>query len=174
MTSREEVKILKEKAIIFFVLCTVVRLLFEAMSENFYVNVSESLPLGLYIKASGKNFCKDDYIVYEPSEEVKEIIIKNGWGDGKRDFLKKVGAVEGEKYSIDTKTLRFEIEGKYIGQVIEKDKVGNELPKLRGDFEVPPNCILPIATSERSFDGRYSGTIPISRIKTRVVPLLTW
>ena len=86
MTSREGVKILKKKAIIFFVLCMVVRLLFEVIAENIYVNVSESLPLGLYIKASGKNFCKDDYIVYEPSEEVKEIIVKNGWGDGKRDF----------------------------------------------------------------------------------------
>ena len=105
---------------------------------------------------------------------LKTLIIENGWGDGKRDFLKKVGATEGEKYSIDAETLKFEIEGKYIGQVYETDNAGNVLPKLRGEFEVPKGYVLPIATSARSFDGRYSGAIPKSQIKARVVPILTW
>ena len=121
-----------------------------------------------------KEFRRGDYIVYEPSEEVKTLIVENGWGDGKRDFLKKVGATAGEKYSIDAETLKFEIEGKYIGQVYETDDAENVLPKLRGEFEVLKDYVLPIATSARSFDGRYSGAIPKSQIKARVVPILTW
>ena len=146
---------------------------FEAISEIFYLNVTSSLPRGLYMKVPCQKLSRGDYIIYEPSEEVKAIIIRNGWGNGKHDFLKKVGAVAGDKFSINADTLIFEIEGKYIGKVFEKDNVGNELPKLRGKFEVPQDCVLPIATNERSFDGRYSGAISTSQIKARVVPIFT-
>ena len=164
---------MKKKAIIFLTLCVAMHLGFEAISEIFYLNVTSSLPRGLYMKIPCQEISRGDYIIYEPSEEVKAIIIRNGWGNGKHDFLKKVGAVAGDKFSINADTLIFEIEGKYIGKVFEKDNVGHELPKLRGNFEVPKDCVLPIATSERSFDGRYSGTISTSQIKARVVPIFT-
>ena len=164
---------MKRKAIIFLTLCVAVGAGFWLLSEVFYVNVTESLPRGLYMRVPSENFKVGDYIVYEPSAEVKNLIVKNGWGSGKQDFLKKVGAVEGEKYKISTDTLSFEIEGKYIGRVFETDNKGNELPKLRGEFEVPQGYILPIATNERSFDGRYSGVISVSQIKAKVMPILT-
>lgn len=164
---------MRKKAIIFLMLCVAARLVFEGMSEIFYLNVTSSLPRGLYMKVSSKKLNRGDYIIYEPSEEVKAIIVRNGWGNGKHDFLKQVGAVSGEKYSINADTLTFEIEGEYIGKVFEKDNFGNELPKLRGNFEVPQDCVLPIATSERSFDGRYSGAISKNQIKARVIPIFT-
>lgn len=163
-----------KNAVIFLVICIAVSMGFEVVPKIFYVNVTSSLPRGLYLRVPKEEIKKGDYIVYEPSEEVKKIIIQNGWGNGKYDFLKKVGAVSGETYEIDEKTLTFEIGGKYIGQVYEKDNAGKEMPKLRGKFEVPQGYVLPIATSERSFDGRYSGAIEQSRIKAKVVPFLTW
>ena len=165
---------MNKKVVIFLGLFLVVNLMLEEMPKMIYFNVTTSLPQGFYLRIPCKECRRGDYIVYEPSEEVKTLIIKNGWGDGKRDFLKKVGATEGEKYSIESDTLRFEIEGKYIGQVCDTDNAGNVLPKLRGEFEVPKGYVLPIATSARSFDGRYSGAIPKSQIKARVVPILTW
>lgn len=164
---------MKKKAIIFLILCIAVHLGFEAISEIFYLNVTSSLPRGLYMKIPSQELNRGDYIIYEPTEEVKALIVKNGWGNGNHDFLKKVGAVAGDKFSISADTLIFEIEGKYVGKVFEKDNVGHKLPKLRGKFEVPQDCVLPIATSERSFDGRYSGAISKSRIKARVVPIFT-
>ena len=162
-----------KKAAIFLLICAVVRMTFEILPVIFYVNVTSSLPKGLYVRIPSGEFQREDYIVYEPSEEVKAIIVKNGWGDGKHDFLKKVGGIAGDKYSIDADTLIFEIGGKYIGQVYETDNAGNELPKLRGKFEVPNGYVLPVATSARSFDGRYSGVISERQIKARVVPILT-
>lgn len=162
------------KAAIFLAICVAVNMMFEIMPKIIYVNVTSSLPQGIYVRVPREEIKKGDYIVYEPSEEVKEMIIKNGWGDGKHDFLKKVGAVSGEKYTIDSETLAFEIDGKYVGQVYEKDNAGNELPKMRGKFEVPKGCVLPVATSARSFDGRYSGTIPESEIKAKVIPIFLW
>lgn len=163
-----------KKAVIFLAICLGINIAFEEVPKIFYVNVTSSLPCGVYLRVPKEEIKKGDYIVYEPSEEVKKIIIQNGWGNGKYDFLKKVGAVSGETYEIDEETLKFEIGGKYIGQVYEKDNAGNELPKLRGKFEVPQGYVLPIATSERSFDGRYSGVIEQSRIKAKVVPFLIW
>ena len=165
---------MKRKAMIFLGLCLAVGLMLEEMPKMIYFNVTSSLPQGFYLRIPCKDCRRGDYIVYEPSEEIKTLIIKNSWGDGKRGFLKKVGATAGEKYSVDAETLKFEIEGKYIGQVYETDNAGNVLPKLRGEFEVPKGYVLPIATSARSFDGRYSGAIPKSQIKARVVPILTW
>lgn len=155
-------------------MCVAISAVLRILPSILYLNVTESLPIGLYMRIPGKECRRGDYIVYEPPEEVKEIITKNGWGDGKREFLKKVGAVAGESYSIDEETLAFEAAGKYIGQVFEKDTLGHELPKLRGKFEVKTGYVLPIATSARSFDGRYSGEIPIEKIKARVVPIIIW
>ena len=163
-----------KKAVIVLSICVSVNVVFEVVPKIFYVNVTSSLPQGLYVRVPSQEIKTGDYIVYEPSEEVKKIIVRNGWGEGKYDFLKKVGAVSGEKYSIDNETLAFEIGGKYFGQVYEKDTAGNELPKLRGKFKVPQGYILPVATSARSFDGRYSGAIEISRIKAKVVPIFLW
>lgn len=152
-------------------LCVIARLSFEVMSDVFYLNVTPSLPTGLYMKIPGKEYQRGDHIVYEPSQSVKETVVQNGWGDGRHDFLKKVGAVEGETYSIDAETLIFEAAGKYVGMVYETDNRGNPLPKLRGEFVVPEGYVLPIAMSTRSFDGRYSGAIKKSQIKARVVPV---
>lgn len=137
------------------------------------MNVTESLPPGLYMKTFDNGYNCGNYIIYELPANVKKLIAKNEWGDGKHYFLKKLGAKAGEKYSIDSEKLTFEIEGKYIGKVFEKDSFGNELPKLRGNFEVPKDCVLPIVTNERSFDGRYTGVIPTSRIKAKVIPIFT-
>ena len=169
-----EAKALKKKVIIFLLMCAVAKIGFETLSEILYLNVSESLPLGLYLKISGENYQRGDYIVYEPTEEVKTIIIKNGWGDGKRTFLKKVGAIAGDSYSIDEETLKFEAAGKYIGQVCEMDTAGNKLPRLRGKFKVKEGNVLPVTMNSRSFDGRYTGEIAVKSIKTRVIPILTW
>ena len=165
---------MKKKAVIFLALCLAIEFIADETPKVFYLNVTESLPTGLYMRIPGKECRRGDYIVYEPSAEVKSLIIKNGWGDGNRDFLKKVGATAGEKYSVDATTLTFEVAGKYFGQVYETDNAGNELQKMRGEFEVPKGHVLPVATSARSFDGRYSGTIPKSRIRTRVVPVFIW
>lgn len=163
-----------KNAVTFLIICVIVQMTIEILPNIFYLNITSSLPKGIYVRIPGKECRRGDYIVYEPPEDIKNLIIKNGWGDGKRDFLKKVGGIEGDKYSVDVATLTFEIEGRYVGRVYETDNVGNELPKLRGEYKVPKGYVLPIATGARSYDGRYSGVVATSRIKARVVPILTW
>lgn len=80
---------MKKKVFIFLSLCEVIGICFAGMSELFYLNVTESLPQGLYMKAFDSKYNCGDYIIYEPPEDVKILIVKNEWGDGKHYFLKK-------------------------------------------------------------------------------------
>ena len=142
--------------------------------KMFFINTTSSLPVGLYVRIPGGEYRRGDYIVYEPDETTKTLVSGYGWHDTEpHTFLKIVGGVAGDRYSVDEKTKFFTIEGNYAGQVYETDSKGNSLPQIRGEFTVEQGRILPIATNPRSFDGRYTGTIPITSIKAKVMPLLT-
>ena len=139
----------------------------------FYINVSKSLPRGLYMKIPSKNLEVGDYVVYEPPPTVKNIVEKNHWNDGDvRYFSKKVGAVGGDTYEIKSNGDFF-VNGKFYAKTLEEDGMGNKLPKLRGKFKVPDGYFLPLGIAEKSFDGRYTGVIAESRVKSRVIPIWT-
>ena len=145
--------------------------LFQSLSYFFFLNITDSLPLGLYLRIPGREFQCGDYIVYEPSEEVQRMVADYGWGDGNHVFLKQIGAVAGEHYAVHEATHEFTVEGMCRGRVFDTDTQGQPLPRLRGEFIVPEGHILPVATNPRSFDGRYTGTIPVDSIRTKVIPL---
>ena len=155
-----------------FGLCLLVAaIFFQGLSYFFFLNITDSLPLGLYLRIPGKDFQCGDYIVYEPPEEVRRMVADYGWGDGNHVFLKQIGAMAGEHYAVHGENLDFSIEGKLRGRVFDTDNQGHPLPKLRGEFVVPEGHVLPVATNPRSFDGRYTGTIPIGSIQAKVIPL---
>ena len=155
-----------------FGLCLIISAaLFQGFSYFFFINITDSLPVGLYLRMPQGDFQRGDYIVYEPSEEVRRMVADYGWGDGHHVFLKQVGAVAGEHYAIHEATHEFTIEGIYRGRIFDTDTQGHPLPKLRGEFIVPDGHVLPVATNPRSFDGRYTGTIPLACIKAKVIPL---
>jgi len=155
-------------------LCVVSYLMFQAINASVYLNLTESLPVGLYVRVPKIELSRGDYIVYEPSEEIKNLIRENGWGDGEQKFLKQVSGVRGDEYEVDEKHRIFLINGKFAGQVFRTDSAGHKLPQLVGKFKVGEDEILPCGTNLRSFDGRYTGTIKISEVEAKVVPLILW
>ena len=163
---------MRKRVLIFGICCLLSAGLFQVISSIFFLNITDSLPIGLYLRVPATNLSKGDYIIYEPTEEVRKIVVDYGWGDGKHLFLKKIGAVAGEHYTIREDNGEFLIEGQHYGQVFLTDTKGQPLPKLRGEFIVPTGHVLPVATNPRSFDGRYTGSIPIECIKAKVIPFL--
>ena len=117
---------MNEKFLKFLGLCLTSYLMFVAIGKIFYLNLSESLPLGLYVRVPKLEISSGDYIVYEPSEEVKKIIIENGWGDGKQKFLKIVAGVGGDEFEIDETHQIFLVNGKFFGQIFQKDSTGKK------------------------------------------------
>ena len=138
-----------------------------------YYNHTDSLPRGLYVRVPQGEIKAGDYVVFEPTEAITGLAYERGWLSPGVKFLKQVGAVAGESYEIEPDTLQFKARGRYIGQAFQEDKEGRPLPELRGSFIVPEGEFLPIGTNPRSFDGRYTGTVPVGNIRARVVPVMT-
>lgn len=143
--------------------------------KNFIVfNKTESLPPGYYVAVPMNEIHTGDLVVFDLPEDMKCYAVDRGWMGADEPLLKKVGAVEGDTFQVDDRF--FSINGKYVGPIFNKDSQGLPMPKkLRGSFEVPKGYILPIAPRRpNSFDGRYFGAVPLSSVKAKVIPLITF
>ena len=138
-----------------------------------YYNHTDSLPRGLYLRMPQGELQDGDYVVFEPTEAITSVAYERGWLSPGVKFMKRVGAVAGESYEVELETLQFKANEKYIGQVYEEDREGRLMPKIRGKYVVPCGEFLPVGTNPRSFDGRYTGTVPLRNITAKVIPLIT-
>lgn len=140
----------------------------------FYFNTTASLPRGFYLKMPVPNHFSDgDYVVYSPPPDVEDFAVSRHWINKDELLLKKIGATSHQKYVIDSDSLQFFANGEYIGQVYLLDRDNLPMPVIRGEHEVPDDEFLPVAEHPRSFDGRYTGTVPIKNIKSKVIPVFT-
>ena len=139
----------------------------------FIYNETASLPQGIYMRIPYWYLHEGDYVVYQPNEETRTITMDRGWLAKDGLLLKKVGAKEGGYYGVSPHDMRFSVQGKYFGQAFSEDREGKPVPVQYGGHRVPEGEFLPVGTSTRSFDGRYTGTVSVDNIKAKVVPLLT-
>lgn len=139
-----------------------------------FYNQTASIPRGIYLRIPAATIERGDIVVYDPPEEVLDFAVQRGYTQHKDvRFLKRVGAVAGDVYSIGEHRA-FCINDAYIGEVRELDSKDRPLPQLaQGDYVVSDGMFLPIADTTRSFDGRYTGTVPITRIRAVVIPVFT-
>lgn len=138
-----------------------------------FLNVSKSIPHGLYLRVSAENFQVGDVVVYDPTADVVAIMRERGWlKDGQEPipFLKYIGALPGDTYS--TQHHIFSINGAYVGEILDRDGQGQALPQLFPRLhEVPLHTFLPLANDPHGFDGRYTGCVPMNRIIAKVIPI---
>lgn len=147
-------------------------------SNYLYWNTTASLPKGLYVRIPcdddfQNNLATGDYVVYYPDELSQILIRERKYMPDGMVLLKKVGAIAGEKFFIDEKTSQCYIGNTYIGQVAAHDHAGRPMPVIRGKHIIPEGYFFPLGRTAYSFDGRYSGPIPVKNIIARVIPVLT-
>lgn len=159
----------KKNVIKFMGMCVMSFLIFGSAEKIIYLNLTDSVPRGVYMRVPKNKIMRGDYIIYEPTEKIQKIMVANGWSKGKEKFLKIVVGIRGDKYEIGE---NFIVNGKNIGRVFAKDSAGHELPKIYGKYKVEEGEILPAGTNVKSFDGRYTGTIKESEIEAKVVPII--
>ena len=138
-----------------------------------YFNTTSSIPAGFYVRIPATVIRKGDIVCYPPPNPVIQELQRMG-ATVKDDllFIKEVGAVAGESYWIDKETGEFVAAGKRIG-IARKVSSGNiPMPDHSGRHVVPEGEFLPVAPHIFSFDGRYTGTCPLSIITSRAVPLI--
>lgn len=144
-----------------------------ALPHFFYINVTESLPRGIYLAIPGFGIRDGDIVAFEEEERVMETIYRNGWmKEGAHPAFLKFAAVEGSTYSIDPKDLTFRVNGKIIGIAHASDPKGHMLTPQIGEHTVEKGRFLPYTPADRSYDGRYTGTIARNRIYSRIIPFI--
>ena len=137
------------------------------------LNVSKSMPRGLYLRVLSENFKVGDVVVYEPTDDVVAFMRERGWLKEDHEpipFLKYIGALPGDTYS--TQNHIFSINGAYIGEILDRDGKGQALPKLSQSLhKVSLHTFLPLSNDPRGFDGRYTGCVPMDRIMAKAIPI---
>lgn len=146
------------------------------------VNTSKSIPVGLYW-ISGKPVEKGEYVLFCPPqvgviEEAKRRgYLAAGFCPGNYGYMmKRILAAKGDHVTIAADGVR--VNGVLLPHSVPlpQDGAGRPLPRFQATNFVIGNTevLLMSDLSGTSFDGRYTGPIGRSQIKTVIVPVLTW
>lgn len=146
---------------------------FRILGSYIFYNASPSTPRGIYLRVPKLWLSRGDYVIYKPSKETSTIAFERGWNKRKNmSFLKRVRGLAGDTYSSDLMD-GFYVNGRYFGSIAILDGKGNLMPMHLGSHHVPLGEFLPVGENTKSFDGRYTGTVPIENIQAKVIPLFT-
>lgn len=169
----------KYAAMIAILLISVIGIVMFLMLLGFRINITDSIPVGLYRMTTIKNlknsfviFCPDNRLAFKQGME--RSYIDPGFCIGGYGFLmKKVVAVSGDQVSVTSD-----------GVFVNHKRLPYSTPKLRDGA----NCLLPqwqvlnyrlkadelmtmTSQNEWSFDGRYYGPIRIGQVKGVITPI---
>jgi conjugative transfer signal peptidase TraF len=161
-----------------FLICLIaLGALFHAM--GFRINLTESIPIGLYRITSAESL-KNAYVIFCPDDRKSFRLAKNrGYIDhglncgGYGYLMKKVVAVSGDILSVTP-------EGVLVNQMLLpfskpklKDGINRTLPQWRTlDYPLKENEVMTLTSqSEWSFDGRYYGLVHTRQIKGMITPI---
>ena len=122
------------------------------------VNVTPSLPLGLYRLCSDVPG-KGDYVSFCLEGEYAQLALDRGYigpglcPSGLRPLLKHVAGLPGDM--VTAAGLH----------VLEADSLNRPLPSALRDGRIPPGMALVLAPHGGSYDGRYFGLIPVASLQ---------
>lgn len=141
--------------------------------EMFYTNSSPSIPRGIYLRVPRLSLGRKDYVVYKPPAECVEAAMSKGWITNPDIlFVKHIGGLDGDMYEV-SRERGFYINHQYHGHIMDKDALGQEIPCEEGTYIMSGNKFLPLGDNPRSFDGRYTGPVPMENIQAKVIPFIT-
>lgn len=143
------------------------------LQKHYYLNLSPSVPLGLYRVIASVSLNIGDLVIFDPPQGVHPYVYGRRWLPQGWPLIKHVRALPGETYSVEKGSIY--INQRYIGPVYDQDNEGNRLPQITGTHTVKTGMFLPLSTHiTRSFDGRYFGTVELVSIKGKALPVWTY
>ena len=146
---------------IFIVLGTV----FIFRINNYILNISQSLPIGIYQKIDNHDYKIDDYVIVKVPEEYKEFIYTRGYmGTDElsvKTMLKKIKGVNGDSFT------------EILAKILNKDSKGRNLPKI-SKITLKNGEYFLLGEHPYSLDSRYLGKFEEKDILYKVRPIITF
>lgn len=137
------------------------------------INISSSIPMGLYWKVDDSLYV-GDYVLVN-IKKVVPIGFKRGYSHGLSTIGKRIIALAGATVRVSPKGVY--VNGHHISNSIPLiyDSKGRSMPRLDSVFILLKNqCFLMGENNPRSFDSRYFGPISIKYIKSSIIPVITF
>lgn len=154
--------------------------LFFFIKMSYIVNISASIPVGIYKTYEIDREIKvGDIVTFLPNENLNEYFKKRKIKETFiKHYIKIVVGVEGDsfKYKYSQKSGSYYIlkNDKYnLGTVYQKDSKGNKLPRF-GECTLQKDEYYVMGSHNKSFDSRYLGKISRKNIKKFAKPVFTF
>jgi conjugative transfer signal peptidase TraF len=130
------------------------------------LNIQPSVPYGLYLTGAVPAHVERGMLV-----TVWPPAVIHPWHPWYQRLLKPIAGIPGDQVCILDEGLW--VNDEPYGPVLTEAH-GKPLPRLRGCFAVEPGQVFVATKTRRTLDGRYFGTLPISRITALATPLWVW
>ncbi len=140
------------------------------------VNVTNSLPLGLYVLTTALPE-RGDLVAFDLPEHNPYASIassRNYGGLNMRPYLKHLAAVPGDDIQMDEQSLRINGQLMPNSAFRDSDRMGRPLSRFLVTGTVPTGKALVLSGYHpMSFDGRYFGLLDLTDLQ-KVIPILTF
>ncbi len=161
----------KKKYLILLIFLLVLNILGIYTRKSFVINISSSIPIGIYKVDKSIDFKKGDIITFS-TKNYSDIL--NYSGSIKNvTFSKYVAGISGNYIRIENNKIY--INNKEKGNIFKVDGLNNKLPQLKEkEYIVKEDEVFVLGTNNKSFDSRYYGCIKKSDVIYKLVPLIIW
>ena len=160
-----------KKYIILSIFLLVLNILGIYTRKSFVINISSSIPVGIYKVDKSTDFKRRDIVTFS-TKKYKDILdypgsIKN------ITFSKYIAGISGDYIRIENNKIY--INNKEKGNIFKVDELNNKLPQLKEkEYIVKEDEVFVLGTNDKSFDSRYYGCIKKSDVIYKLVPFIIW
>lgn len=147
--------------------------LWHAWGPPLLLNLTASLPPGLYLLLPVHPLTHGTLVVFPPPATVAPLLVARGYLAPHTPLLKPVAALPGDAVCVQDEGVF--IQGLFVAPVASVDGAGRRLPRWRGCVTLADGEVFVLSTwSPRSVDSRYFGPVRVSTIAGVARPLWTW
>jgi conjugative transfer signal peptidase TraF len=144
------------------------------LHDHLIINVTESMPLGVYRRHPLTALKTGDLVALTPPAPVAALVYGRRYIPRDAELVKHILAAEGDVWCA-TPGQGFTINNTRAGDVSVNDSQGALLPLWSPScHRVAPGFVLVGSHAPRSFDSRYFGPVPLTTLTSKVAPLWLW
>jgi conjugative transfer signal peptidase TraF len=144
-----------------------------ALSGHLLLNVTPSIPLGVYWISPGVQPRRGDLVTFPIPASVRDLVYEREYAPRTiRLFAKPVVAIAGDHVCVSNHVLV--VNGHVISNILDVDREGNPMPRYLGCGVLREGEIFLATQHDHSFDSRYFGPVESSVVRGTLSALLTF
>ena len=154
------------------VVATTILSLGPCFGKQIYLNVTDSVPVGLYLLSTNEGFEKNDLLLLRRPHDLESLAQNRPWLRTRTVFLKRLQGRAGDRFCATEQTFTL---AERTVPVAANDRDGEPLPHLpSGCQEVPEGAFIVLGDNQSSFDSRYFGPVDESLVIGKAIPIFVW